>query len=64
MRLNVLNGNGARQRLDEQATPMYARTAEPAMLSTEVKLNVENLDVYYGQFHAIGTHRSPCPSIA
>ncbi|MFY9632950.1 MAG: phosphate ABC transporter ATP-binding protein PstB [Candidatus Cybelea sp.] len=32
---------------------MYARTAERAMLSTEVKLNVENLDVYYGQFHAI-----------
>ncbi|MGB6522825.1 MAG: ATP-binding cassette domain-containing protein, partial [Candidatus Cybelea sp.] len=23
------------------------------MLSTEVKLSVENLDVYYGQFHAI-----------
>src|SRR5580698_6270680 len=32
---------------------MYARTAEPVMLSTEVKLSVENLDVYYGQFHAI-----------
>jgi phosphate transport system ATP-binding protein len=32
---------------------MYARTAEPAMLSTDVKLKVEKLDVYYGQFHAI-----------
>ncbi|HEX3368903.1 MAG TPA: phosphate ABC transporter ATP-binding protein PstB [Candidatus Cybelea sp.] len=32
---------------------MYARTAEPAMLSTDVKLSVEKLDVYYGQFHAI-----------
>ncbi|HEY6487080.1 MAG TPA: phosphate ABC transporter ATP-binding protein PstB [Candidatus Cybelea sp.] len=32
---------------------MYARTAAPAMLSADVKLNVENLDVYYGQFHAI-----------
>lgn len=32
---------------------MYASTAEPAGLSTEIKLNVENLDVYYGQFQAI-----------
>ncbi|HEX4013441.1 MAG TPA: phosphate ABC transporter ATP-binding protein PstB [Candidatus Cybelea sp.] len=38
---------------DEQANPMYASTAEPAGLSTEIKLNVENLDVYYGQFQAI-----------
>jgi len=32
---------------------MFADTAEPATISTGTKLNVENLDVYYGTFQAI-----------
>ncbi|HTA54899.1 MAG TPA: phosphate ABC transporter ATP-binding protein PstB [Candidatus Acidoferrales bacterium] len=38
---------------DEQAGQMFASTAEPTALSTQTKINVENLDVYYGAFHAI-----------
>ena len=38
---------------DEQAEQMFASTAEPSALSTQTKINVENLDVYYGAFHAI-----------
>ena len=32
---------------------MFASTAEPTVLSTQTKINVENLDVYYATFHAI-----------
>jgi phosphate transport system ATP-binding protein len=32
---------------------MFANTAQPAAPSTETKMHVENLDVYYGAFHAI-----------
>jgi phosphate transport system ATP-binding protein len=32
---------------------MFASTAEPAALSTETKINVEKLNVYYGAFRAI-----------
>ena len=32
---------------------MHAVSAEPRPISTDVKLNVERLDVYYGAFHAI-----------
>ena len=32
---------------------MFAYTANPAAVATETKINVENLDVYYGAFHAI-----------
>lgn len=38
---------------DEQPRQMFATTAQPAALSTQTKINVENLDVYYGNFHAI-----------
>lgn len=38
---------------DEQAEQMFATTAQPSALSTQTKINVENLDVYYGSFHAI-----------
>ncbi len=32
---------------------MHAVSAEPTAISTDVKLNVERLNVYYGAFHAI-----------
>jgi hypothetical protein len=32
---------------------MFANATEPAALSNETKIDVENLDVYYGAFHAI-----------
>lgn len=32
---------------------MFANTAAPAALATETKIDVEQLDVYYGAFHAI-----------
>ena len=42
---------------------MFASTAEPAALSTETKINVENLDVYYGAFHAIQKRlAATCPA--
>src|SRR5690348_683483 len=32
---------------------MFANASEPAAVSTEAKIDVEKLDVYYGAFHAI-----------
>src|SRR5579871_396204 len=32
---------------------MFTNAAEPAALSTQTKIDVENLNVYYGAFHAI-----------
>src|SRR5579871_82208 len=32
---------------------MFSSMAEPPSVSTETKMDVENLDVYYGTFHAI-----------
>lgn len=32
---------------------MFVNTAEPTSVSTEIKINVEKLNVYYGAFHAI-----------
>ena len=37
----------------EDATGMIAGAVDPAALSTQVKIDVENLNVYYGSFHAI-----------
>jgi phosphate transport system ATP-binding protein len=34
-------------------TTMFVNAAETAPVSTETKIDVENLDVYYGTFHAI-----------
>jgi phosphate transport system ATP-binding protein len=40
-------------RVTKDVTAMFASTAAPPALSTETKINVEDLDVYYGAFHAI-----------
>jgi len=37
----------------KDVTTMFANAAEIAPVSTEAKMDVENLDVYYGTFHAI-----------
>ena len=39
-------------------------TAEPASISTDIKIDVERLDVYYGAFHAIKNASLECRQIA
>lgn len=38
---------------DEQSAEMYAPSADPAAIATETKIDVKNLNVFYGTFRAI-----------